>query len=221
MDVAQAIATRRSVRGFTDKPVPVATVHALCVAASRAASGGNLQPWHVDIVAGTAMNRLKGTMLARIASGVTEAPDYAIYPPELVAPYRDRRFAVGEALYAELGIPREDKAARRLWFARNFAFFGAPAAIFVTVDRRMGPPQWSDIGMFLDSFMLLALNEGLASCAQECWAVYPATVGAFLAVPPERMLFCGVALGHEDPAEPANRVRSTRAPENEWLSVVA
>ena len=76
-------------------------------------------------------------------------------------------------MYGHIGIPREDKAARRLWFARNFQFFGAPAALFCTVDRRMGPPQWSDLGMYLQNVMLLAVEAGLATCPQECWAVYP------------------------------------------------
>ncbi len=219
MEVRQAVAARRSVRGFTDAPVAIDLVKRLVVEAARAPSGGNLQPWHVDIVAGDAMNRLKGIMLQRLATG-TEEPEYDIYPRELVAPYRDRRFAVGEQMYERIGIPREDKAARRMWFARNFAFFGAPVALFVTVDRRMGPPQWSDLGMFLQTFMLLATSEGLATCAQECWAVYPDTVRNFLGVPSERMLFCGMAVGHEDVGEPANALRCERADPAEWLTVI-
>jgi nitroreductase len=135
MDVRNAVAARRSVRGFLDTPVDVALIERLAIAASRTASGGNLQPWHIDIVAGEAMNRLKGIMLARLASGANETPEYPIYPDPLPEPYKGRRFAVGEAMYAEIGIPREDRAARRMWFARNFAFFGAPAAFFVTIDK--------------------------------------------------------------------------------------
>jgi nitroreductase len=30
------------------------------------------------------------------------------------------------------------------------------------------------------------------------------------------MLFCGMAIGYEDESEPANRLRSTRAPLEEW-----
>jgi nitroreductase len=221
MTVDEAMAARRSVRGFLDKPVELARIIGLVTAASRAPSGGNLQPWHVDIVSGDAINRLKQTMLARVASGVTEPPEYSIYPPELIAPYRDRRFAVGEALYARIGIPRDDKRARRLWFARNFGFFGAPVGLFVTVDKAMGPPQWSDLGMFLQSLMLLATYDGLATCAQECWALYPQTVRAFLQTPDHRMLFCGMALGHEDKADPANALRSDRAPADEWLRVIS
>lgn len=220
MDVSQAVAARRSVRGFLETPVDLDLVQRLVIKASQAASGGNLQPWHVDIVAGDAMNRLKQTMIGKLA-GAAETAEYDIYPKELVAPYRDRRFAVGEAMYAHIGIPRDDKIARRMWFARNFAFFGAPVALFTTVDRRMGPPQWSDLGMFLQTFMLLAVEAGLATCAQECWAVYPETVKAFLGTPDERMLFCGMAIGYKDQSEPANALRTERADPAEWLRIVA
>jgi nitroreductase len=220
MDVRDAVAARRSVRGFQDTPVDLALVERLVAEAARSPSGGNLQPWHIDIVAGDAMNRLKQVMMAKLAGGQEET-EYDIYPKELVAPYRDRRFAVGESMYERIGIPREDKLARRMWFARNFAFFGAPLALFMTVDRRMGPPQWSDCGMFLQTFMLLAVEQGLATCAQECWAVYPETIRTFLGTPDERMLFCGMAVGYEDLGEPANALRTERADPREWLSVKA
>lgn len=216
MNVSEAMAARRSVRGFLDMPVDPSLIRTLLEKAARAPSGGNLQPWHVDVVTGDAMERLKALMRERLASGASEQHAYDIYPPNLTAPYRDRRFAIGEAMYAHIGIPREDKAARRQWFARNFQFFGAPAAVFCTVDRQMGPPQWSDLGMFLQSFMLLAVEAGLATCPQECWAVYPETVTGFLGTPAERMLFCGVAIGHEDPDQPANQLWSARAPLEEW-----
>lgn len=218
MDVHEAVSARRSVRSFFDTPVSPELIRRLVIEASRAPSGGNLQPWHVDIVSGESINRLKGIMLTRLASGKAEPMEYDIYPRELVQPYRDRRFAIGEALYERLGIPREDKQARRMWFARNFAFFGAPVALFVTVDNRMGPPQWSDLGMFLQTFMLLAVAEGLATCAQECWAIYPDTVKRFLCTPDDRMLFCGMAIGHEDLDSPLVALRAERAPSPEWLT---
>ena len=221
MEVSEAIAARRSVRGFRDAPVDPAVLRGIVTKAARAATGGNLQPWHIDVLTGAALADLKAAMSAKLWSGESETPAYDIYPRELVAPYRDRRFAVGEAMYAEIGIPREDKAARRLWFARNFQFFGAPAALFCTVDRQMGPPQWADLGMYLQNVMLLAVEAGLATCAQECWAMYPETVSAAIDIPAERMLFCGMAIGYEDTQEPANCLRSSRAPEEEWLTVRA
>lgn len=219
MNVTQAVAARRSVRGFLDRPVAMETLRSLVVRAARAPSGGNLQPWHVDLVAGESLAALRAIMRATLAAGDVEPPAYAIYPQSLTAPYRNRRFAIGEAMYAHIGIPREDREARRRWFARNFDFFGAPAALFVTVDRQMGPPQWADLGMLLENVMLLAVEAGLATCPQECWAMYPETVTRFLETPAERMLFCGMAIGFEDTDDPANRLHSDRAPADEWLTV--
>ena len=192
----------------------------LAVKAARAATGGNIQPWHIDIVQGDAIAELKAIMRVKLAAGEREKPGYDIYPREMTDKAKARTFGVGEALYGHLGIPREDKTARLTWFARNFDFFGAPAAYFCTVDRRMGPPQWADCGMYLQNLMLLAVEAGLATCPQECWAMYPQTVERFLGTPAERMLFCGVAIGWEDPDEPANRMRSDRADEAEWLTLI-
>ena len=220
MDVSEAVAERRSVRGFLDRPVEPALLKDLAIRAGRAATGGNIQPWHIDIVNGDALAELKTIMAGKIERREKEQPGYDIYPREMTGAAKARTFGVGEALYGHLGIPREDKRARAVWFARNFQFFGAPAAYFCTVDRRMGPPQWADCGMYLQNLMLLAVEAGLATCPQECWAMYPETVERFLGTPPERMLFCGVAIGYEDAADPANRMRSERAPEAEWLTVL-
>ena len=213
--VTEALDTRLSIRDFLPTPVPLAVIRRVLATASRSPSGGNLQPWHIDVVTGAKLDELKAIMqrrLAEVAAGdKSETPEYSIYPQELVSPYRDYRFKIGEDMYARLGIPREDKAARLRWFARNYQFFGAPMALFCSVDRRMGPPQWSDLGMFLQSLMLLLREEGLDSCAQECWAVYPKTIGNFIGIPAERMLFTGMAIGHRNPEHAINALRSERA----------
>ncbi|MFN3592479.1 MAG: nitroreductase [Thermaurantiacus sp.] len=213
MRVSEAVAARKSIRGFLPTPVPRETIARVLERAARAPSGGNLQPWHIDVVAGERLDALKAIMAQRVMEAPKgEDTEYDIYPKELPSPYRNYRFQVGEDLYGAVGIPREDRMARLMWFARNFQFFGAPLAIFCSVDRRMGPPQWSDLGMYLQTVMLLLLEEGLDSCPQECWAIYPKTVGEFLGLPPERMLFCGMAIGVKDPDEPANGFETRRAP---------
>ena len=214
--VTEALNSRLSVRDFLPTPVPGDLIRQILVTASRAPSGGNVQPWHIDVVAGERLDALKAIVAQRLvevaAGDRSELPEYDIYPKELVAPYRDYRFELGEAMYATLGIPRDDKAARLRWFARNFQFFGAPMALFCTVDRRMGPPQWSDLGMFLQSVMLLLREAGCDSCPQECWAVYPRTIGTFIGMPAERMLFCGMAIGLRNAEHPVNALASKRAP---------
>lgn len=213
MNIQDAIASRRSVRHFSDRPVAAETIRRVLQQALRAPSGGNLQPWHLHVVGGDRLTELKALMRERVQQAPTgEGSEYDIYPRELVSPYRDRRYAVGEAMYAQLAIPREDKAARLQWFARNYQFFGAPLALFCSVDRRMGPPQWSDLGMLLQSVMLLLRAEGLDSCAQECWAIYPKTIGSFLALPSERMLFTGMSIGYADPTHALEGFKTERAP---------
>ena len=217
MHLHDAIASRRSVRAFLPDPVPADTLRRVLERAARAPSGGNLQPWHVDVLAGEALAALKARMQALLAAGTPETPAYAVYPPDLPSPWRERRFQIGEQMYARLGIPREDKAARRRWFARNFAFFDAPMALFCSVDRIMGPPQWADLGMYLQTVMLLLRAEGLDSCAQECWAMYPETVGEAIALPPGRMLFTGMSIGRADTSHPLDGLVSERAPLEETV----
>jgi nitroreductase len=219
MNVSEAVAYRRSVRGFLDKPVDIALVRDIVERSARAATGGNLQPWHIDLVHGESMRRLKAIMMEKMATRVKEEPEYNIYPPELSAPYKDRRFEVGEMLYASIGIPREDKMGRAVWFARNFQFFNAPVGLFLTLDRQMGPPQWGDAGMMLQNIMLLLCEAGLDSCPQECWAVYPQTIRDFLGTPENRILWTGMAIGYKDAGDPANALIPNRAPADEWLSL--
>jgi len=110
-----------------------------------------------------------------------------------------------------MGIGRDDKNARVMFLAGNFQFWGAPVGIFFSIDRRMGPPQWSDLGMYIQTFMLLAREAGLDSCPQEAWTLWHRTVADFIGLPESQMLFCGLALGHADPAHPVNRLRTERA----------
>ncbi|RMF41105.1 MAG: nitroreductase [Alphaproteobacteria bacterium] len=220
MNVSEAVETRRSIRAFLPDPVPEEVLRRVFVKAARAPSGGNLQPWHVWLLSGAGMARFRAMMAPRIARGLTDAPEYAVYPDRLWEPYRSRRFAVGEAMYARLGIPRGDRAARLRWFARNYDFFGAPAGMFLFVDRGMGAPQWSDLGGYLQTAMLLLREEGLDSCPQEAWYLQHATVSAFLDAPPELMLFCGMAIGRRDPEAAVNGLQAPRAPAEEWLRTV-
>ena len=124
-------------------------------------------------------------------------------------------------MYALLDIPRDDKPARLAHLARNFKFFDAPAAFFCFVDQIMGPPQWSDLGMFLQNFMLLAQEAGLETCPQEAWANWPETVADFVGAPQELMLFTGVAFGHANPDAPVNRLVSDREPFENWAKFIS
>ena len=208
MNVSEAVERRISVRAFTDQPVSNELLKELTVKAARAPSGGNVQPWRVYLLNGERMADFKQAM----AAAGPEAAAYDIYPKSLGEPYRSSRFKVGEDMYALLGIPREDKAARLMRLAENFQFFGAPAGMFCFVDAQMGPPQWSDLGMYLQTFMLLATEAGLGTCAQEAWATKGQAVADYLEVPEGQGIFCGMAIGYADESAPVNTLRSDREP---------
>ena len=211
--VAQAVLARRSVRAFLDRPVDRATVADMLAAARHAPSGGNLQPWHVDILAGAALAALKARVRASLAADPSgEGTPFPVYPPGLGEPWRSRRFASGEQLYAAIGIPREDRAARLAQFANNFDLFGAPVGLFFSIPKSFGPPQWAHLGMFMQTFMLLAQERGLATCAQEAWALVHKTIGEVLGLAQDRLFYCGMALGFADEAHPINGWRTDREP---------
>lgn len=213
MNVSEAVAGRRSIRRFLDRPVDGELLRDILARATRAPSGGNLQPWHIHVVGGGKLAALKAIVAKRVAEAPAgEGTEYDIYPKTFDDPYRQRNFQVGQLLYERLGIPREDKAGRARWFARNFEFFGAPVGLFCYVDRNHGPPQWSDLGMYLQTVMLLLREVGLDSCPQECWALYHRTISDFLGTPPEQMLFTGMSIGWRDPDGPENDVVMPRAP---------
>ena len=217
MKVSDAVAQRKSIREFLDTPISSELVKSLLIKASRAASGGNLQPWKIYVLNGKSMDDF---LIFQQAWDKPEQPAYDIYPPKLKEPYRTSRFELGEQMYSLLGIPREDKDARIAQVMKNFEFFGAPCAFFCFVDRQMGPPQWSDLGMFLQTFMLLAQEAGLDTCAQEAWSMKHDSVSKFLQSSDEDILFCGMCIGKKNENAVVNALNSERRPLDTWATFV-
>ena len=113
-------------------------------------------------------------------------------------------------LYQVLGIPREDKQKRRGQFAKNAQMFDAPVGLFAYIDRSLSYGQWMDLGMYLQSVMLLCEEHGLATCAQGYWTFFHETVREATGAPDIFMLACGLAIGFEDQSAPINGVHSAR-----------
>jgi len=213
MNVTEAVLLRKSIRSFTKQPVDNKLIEELLIKSSRSASGGNLQPWKIFVLNGSSM---KDFLSFQETWNHPETPAYQIYPPNLKEPYRTSRYELGEQMYDLLGISREDKEARINQVMKNFQFFGAPSAFFCFIDRQMGPPQWSDLGMFLQTFMLLAKEAGLDTCAQEAWSMKHDSVSKYVKADAEDILFCGMCIGYMDDSDPVNSLRSERRPFEDW-----
>ena len=150
MDIFDAVASRYSCRAFLPTPVPEATVRDILSRAARAPSGGNVQPWHVHVLAGARLEALRDIVRARLDELPRfEGAEYDIYPRDLKEPYEARRRRSGVMLYESIGVTREDRAGRYRQYARNFLFYDAPVGMFFCIDRSMGSPQWSDLGGYI------------------------------------------------------------------------
>ena len=217
MNVSEAMISRKSVRAFLNKPIETSLLNTLIEKASRAPSGGNIQPWKIYGINGQAMVKFK-----KFSSEWSKEADaqYSIYPANLHEPYRTSRFEMGEQMYELLGISRDMKSERIEQVLKNFDFFGAPAALFCFIDKEMGPPQWSDLGMFLQSLMLLATEQGLSTCAQESWSLKHDCVSDFFGTNADDILFCGLCIGFEDTNHPLSKLSTSRRPMEEWAQIL-
>jgi nitroreductase len=208
LELARVLEARRSVRGFRPEPIAQDELRALFAAAQRAASWCNIQPWRVAITAPPFTQELSAALITAAKSGFP-TPDLA-FPLDYPEPYLEHRRRCGGALYSAMGIARDDKASRYDAWLRNYAFFDAPHVAIVSVDKRLGPYALVDVGVWLGVLLTQAAAMGIDSCPMASVAAYPATLRAMLPIADTDAILFGLALGHEDPAVPANATRTTR-----------
>ena len=213
MKVSEAVLSRRSIRAFTSEPIDNQIIKDLLNLAARSPSGGNLQPWKIYVINDRSMKKF---IEFQAKWNQPEVPAYDIYPSNLKEPYRTSRYQLGETMYELLNIPRDDKEARLKQVMRNFQFFDAPAALFCFVDKQMGPPQWSDLGMFLQTFMLLAQEVGVDTCAQEAWAMKNDSVSEFVGAMKVISYFVVWLWVIRTRAASINKLSSERRPIDQW-----
>ena len=191
MDVQEAILTRKSVRAFTDKPVPLEVIKKILKVAQRSPSGTNTQPWHAYVCTGSVKDAITKDVLEMVDNGEAKAySDYSYYPSEWKPVHRDRRRGVGWSLYGLLGIQKGDREASAKQGKRNFKFFDAPVGLFFTTDAYLSKGSWFDSGMYVQTVMLQARHFGLHTCPQ--------------------VLLTGMAMGYIDKTKIENTLVSER-----------
>lgn len=213
--VDAAITSRRSIRAYLPTPVPRETVAEILAVAARAPSGTNTQPWKVHVLAGDARQRLSSRIRAVYDDAEQRAQhteEYAYYPTEWRPPYIDRRRKVGWDLYGLLGIGKADKVRMHAQHGRNYDFFDAPVGLIFTIDRVMQQGSWLDYGMFLENIMVAARARGLDTCPQAAFTQFHRVIAEQLALSPDEMVVCGMALGHADPDAVENTLVTEREP---------
>jgi nitroreductase len=217
MNVTEAVTSRRSIRAFQDKPVPLDLIRRVLETARMAPSGCNFQPWEATVLTGAALSDLQQVLLAAQPDDPLE---YDFSAPGQVAKYQERLFRVGAQMYGAMGIDRGQTDLRAQFTRSNVMSFGAPVLLLSHFPKLMKAPQWSDVGMWLQSIMLLLREEGLDSCPQESMGLYGRTIKAHLGLDEDVMLFCGLAIGWRDADAPVNGFERERVPLDEQVRFV-
>lgn len=218
MKVSDAVISRRSMRAFTDQPVPLETLTRVLETARWTPSGCNFQPWRASILTGEPLKALQAKMMA---SEPQDPIEYSFSEPNNSPPHLARLQELGASLYGAMGIEREDKESRAAFTTANIHSFGAPAVLFCHFERFMGPPQWSDVGMWLQTIMLLLREEGLDSCPQEWMSLFARVIKEHIGVSDETdILFCGLAIGYGKADAPMNQFERARVPLSESVKFV-
>ena len=204
MDVREAVATRRAVRAFSDRPVPYGTIRTILDEARQAPSGCNYQPWEAVVVTGEPLRELHAALAV---ADRQDPPEYVIHPVDLPLHYKGRLEDAMGPVYQAAGVERSDLVARKGFQERNRFGFGAPALLLCFVPRCMGLPQWGDVGMWLQTVMLLLRAHGLDSCAQGYVSYFARLIKEHVDVPDEsHVLYCGLAIGYRDEESLINNV---------------
>ena len=194
--IDEVIAGRLSCREFSGSPVSRSTIEQILRVARFAPSGANIQPWHVYVLTGAVKHRVSAALLeAHETSRDDHASEYKYYASDLPDRYLRRRQEFGRLFYGSLGINQADAEGRSRQTAKNYAFFGAPVGLIVTIDRRLEVGSWLDLGMFVQNVMLAAAGRGLQSCPQETFAKYHRILRPLLSIPAEQMVVCGMSVG--------------------------
>jgi nitroreductase len=214
MNVHEAIMSRRSVRRFLPTPVPQQSLMRILEGAAMAPSGHNIQPWKVHVVAGEIKDRISADIRAAIANDTPtdHQPEFDYYPVNWTEPFIGRRRKLGHALYATLGIGREDKAAREAQMLENYSFFGAPIGLFVAFDRSLATGTFMDVGMFIENILIGARGEGLDTCGQAAFNWYHKVIRRHLPIGDAELLACGISVGFADPTAPENTLMPDKLP---------
>ncbi|MGW4561249.1 nitroreductase [Streptomyces sp. NPDC004561] len=209
---------RWSCRAYLPDQVPDDVIAEMFGIAQRTASWCNTQPWQVYLTKGEATGRFAASLTDH-AKTHQPTPDLET-PAEYRGVYKERRRGAGYALYASLGIAREDWDAREAQRLRNFEFFGAPHVAVITTDRDQGVYGAVDCGGYVANFINAATSLGVATIPQAAIAMHSDHVRDFFRIPEDRLIVCAVSFGYADTEHPVNRFRTTRVGVEDTVVVV-
>jgi nitroreductase len=211
MHFDDVIMGRRSIRGYKPDPVPRALIEEIVSLALRVPSSYNSQPWHLHVITGEPLERIRAGNTERTLSGVPDSREFRKGKP-YAGPHRERQIGVAKQLFAAMGIAREDKAGRQDWVLRGFRQFDAPVCVIVTYDRDMDGSDDTpfDCGAITTLLVNAAWSRGLGAVINSQGIMQSPVVREHAGIPDDQVIMKAIALGWPDETFPANAVVSER-----------
>jgi len=220
MDAMACISSRKSIRGFRPEPVPRELLQEIFATARWSPSYKNTQPWEVMVLSGEKKAALTREVQRLFQDGAPPTPDLAEpqgWPPAEAARIAHLYQSRAQATGIDLADPKVINKAKMA----NFAFYGAPHAVYLFQYASLSLWSLFDLGLFAQSLMLAAHAKGVGTVPQAFATDYAAQIKQFLGIPTGKRLVLGMSLGYADPAAPVNALRTERMPVEKfvrWLS---
>jgi nitroreductase len=221
MDFTSFSQSRKSVRGFLDKPVSKEIVDEIINTAKWAPSSYNTQTWRIHAVTGEALDKIREGNTKNTLDGVPPLRDFP-YKEEYQDKSRQNQIDVAIQLFEAMGIERDDKERRTDWMLRGFRQFDAPVSLVLTYDKSLEPAaitQFS-LGSLAYGIVLAAWERGIGCVINGQGIMQSAVVHEHANIPDNEAIMICIALGYPDENFKANDVRSVRADNSEFVKYV-
>ncbi len=221
MELRQAIRTRRSIRSFLPDPVSTEILRELISESLWAPSWTNTQPWEIVVVTGAPLEEFKRKNKEALLAGLTSTPDIPM-PLHSRTALKNRSMELSKSIYESLRIGQDDAEGRVGYYARMYHLFDAPALILLLIDEEVSIEYiMLDAGIFLQTFLLLTHDAGLGACIFAGTVHCPEIVHRHFAIPDNKLLVIGIALGWPDMDAPINNFERKRGKVEEFVRWIA
>ncbi len=221
MDFETLVQTRRSVRGYKSDPVPRSTIEEIIAVAKGAPSSMNTQPWHIHVLTGAPLERVRQRNTDTMLGGAKANREIHTHG-EYEGIHRARQVAIAVKLFGAMGIERNDKAMRQDWVMRGFRQFDAPVSVVLTYDRVLDPGAvvHFDLGALSYGICLAAWDRGLGTVVNGQGIMRSEIVREEADIPDDEVIMTCIAMGYPNEEFPANSVRADREPNDRFVRFV-
>ena len=221
MEFKELIRARNSIRGYLDKPVPRDVIESIIEVAKWAPSSMNTQPWHVRVVTGAPLDRIRKGNTDNMVAGVPPKRDFPMREA-YEGVHRQRQINVAVQLFEAMGIARDDKPRRTDWVMRGFRQFDAPVSLVLTYDKYLEPAAIShfDLGAFSHAIVLAAWEQGLGCVINGQGIMQSSVVREHARIPDDQNIMICIAMGYPDDSFIANTVKSVREDNAQFVHYV-